>query len=65
MIFYIFPHQQQFILVHNKKGATQRTKAIDKLRSEYPLDLLLKLRKMILSVFYYHLKYLKQTINMP
>ena len=39
--------------------------AIDKLRSEYPLDLLLKLRKMILSVFYYHLKYLKQTINIP
>ena len=33
---------------------------IDELRSDYPLDLLLKLRKMARSVFYYHLKRLKK-----
>lgn len=31
-------------------------KAINELRPEYPLALLLKLRKMARSVFYYHLK---------
>ena len=40
-------------------GTAQWAKAIDELRSEYPLDLLLKLRKMARSVFYYHLKRLK------
>lgn len=34
-------------------------RTIDELRSDYPLDLLLKLRKMARSVFYYHLKHLK------
>lgn len=52
-------------MVHNKKGAAQWIKAIERLSSEYPLDLLLKLKKMVQSVFYYHLKYLKRTINMP
>lgn len=33
--------------------------AINELRSEYPLDLLLELRKMACSVFYYHLKRLE------
>lgn len=33
--------------------------AINELRSEYPLDLLLELREMARSVFYYHLKRLK------
>ena len=40
-------------------STAQWTKAIDGLRSVYPLDLLLKLRKMARSVFYYHLKHLK------
>lgn len=38
---------------------SQWAKAIDELRSEYPLDLLLELRKMARSVFYYQLKRLK------
>ncbi len=38
---------------------SQWAKAIDELRSEYPLDLLLELSKMARSVFYYHLKRLK------
>ena len=37
----------------------QWTEAINELRSEYPLDLLLELRKMACSVFYYHLKRLE------
>ena len=40
-------------------GTSQWAEAIDELRSEYPLDLLLELRKMARSVFYYHLKRLR------
>ncbi|WP_157444692.1 IS3 family transposase [Bacteroides finegoldii] len=40
-------------------NTVQWAKAIDELRSEYPLDLLLELRKMARSVFYYHRKRLK------
>ena len=40
-------------------STSQWAKAIDELRSEYPLDLLLELRKMARSVFYYHLKRLR------
>ena len=40
-------------------GTSEWAEAIDELRSEYPLDLLLKSRKMARSVFYYHLKRLK------
>ena len=35
---------------------SQWAKAINELRPEYPLDLLLELRKMARSTFYYHLK---------
>ena len=41
------------------QSTSQWAKAIDELRSEYPLDLLLELRQMARSVFYYHLKRLK------
>ena len=37
-------------------STSQWAKAIEGLRSEYPLGLLLELRKMARSVFYYHLK---------
>ncbi|BCI64825.1 hypothetical protein Cop2CBH44_31780 [Coprobacter secundus subsp. similis] len=40
-------------------GTREWAKAIDELRPEYPLDLLLKLKRMARSVFYYHLKHLK------
>ena len=40
-------------------STAQWAKAINELRSKYPLGLLLKLRKMARSVFYYHLKRLK------
>lgn len=40
-------------------GADQWAKVIDGLRPEYPLDLLLGLRDMARSVFYYHIKRLK------
>ena len=40
-------------------GTAQWAKAIDVLKPEYSLDLLLKLRKMACSVFYYHLKRFK------
>ncbi len=42
-----------------RPGTAQWAKAIDELRSEYPLDLLLELRQTARSVFYYHLKRLK------
>lgn len=42
-----------------RPSTAQWAKAINELRSEYPLDLLLKLRKMARSVFYYQLKRLK------
>lgn len=35
-------------------------RAIDELRSEYPLRLLLQIKKMARSVFYYHLKKMKE-----
>lgn len=42
-------------------GTAQWAKAIDALRLEYPLDLLLELGKMARSVFYYHLNRTKVT----
>lgn len=48
-------------LVEAKKAQAllEWVRTIDELRSDYPLDLLLELRKMARSVFYYHLKCLK------
>ena len=40
-------------------STSQWAEAINELSSEFPLDLLLELRKMARSVFYYHLKRLK------
>lgn len=40
-------------------STSEWVRIIDELRSDYPLDLLLKLRKMARSVFYYHQKRLK------
>ena len=40
-------------------GTSQWVEAIDELRSEYPLDLLLELRRIAHSVFYYHLERLE------
>lgn len=40
-------------------STSEWARTIDELRSDYPLDLFLKLRKMARSVFYYHLKHLK------
>lgn len=44
------------IEVKRSPGTAEWASVIDGLRSEYPLDLLLRLKQMTRSVFYYHLK---------
>ncbi|MCS2649977.1 hypothetical protein NXX99_26300 [Bacteroides thetaiotaomicron] len=48
-------------LVESKEilSTSEWARTINELRSDYPFDLLLELRKMARSVFYYHLKRLK------